>query len=580
MSTTTDRSRTTLFTSSQAGHAAEYVDDRSGISVLVREFGRKIFPDHWSFMLGEMALYTLVICIATGTFLTFWYAPGSELTTYHGSFAPLYGQQMSEAYETTIHLSFDVRGGLLMRQIHHWSALLFVASILAHMARVFVTGAFRKPRELNWVLGATLAVTALAEGFTGYSLPDDLLSGNGLRIIYAVIESVPVFGTYLAFFIFGGQFPGSAIISRLFIFHVMIVPAILLAVVGLHLAFVVLHKHTQYPAPGRTNDNVVGYPVLPVYAAKAGGFFFIVFGVVAIIASFVTINPVWNYGPYDPTPISAGTQPDWYIFFVDGALRLMPGHLGSVPTEFTFWGHTWTLNIFLPGLVLPVVLIMFLFAYPFVEAWVTGDHRDHNILDRPRNNPTRTGIGVAALVFYLVISLAATNDIIATHFHLSINDITYTLRTFFFIGPPIGFWVTKRFCMGLQRRDHDLALHGRESGRIVRTATGEYFEVHEPLSSQERWALVQHEDARPVELPPGRSSLLQKIRSRVSYFYYEDRVDPVTPDELEAAHHEGGQEGEAIADHPGRPAAVGSAGESAPPAELGAPPVGYGGGQQ
>ena len=548
------------------GKAVNYVDDRVGTSKIVRGFARKIFPDHWSFMLGEMALYTFVILLITGTFLTLWYQPSMALTTYEGSYAPLYGQQMSHAYVSTLDISFDVRGGLLMRQIHHWAALLFVASIMAHMARVFVTGAFRKPREMNWVFGAVLAILALAEGFTGYSLPDDLLSGNGLRIIQGVLLAIPVVGSYLSFFLFGGEFPGEVIIPRLFIAHVLLVPAALLATIAVHLALVVLHKHTQFPGPGRTNTNVVGYPVYPVYAAKAGGFFFIVFGIVVLIAAFVTINPIWNYGPYDPSPISAGTQPDWYIWFVDGALRLMPGWIGfpwmdggGIPTEVTFLGVTLSLNIILPGMVLPGLMIGALFAYPFIEQWVTGDTREHHILDRPRNAPTRTGFGVAALVFYLVTSLPATDDIIATHFAMSINDLTYTFRVLAIAGPPLAFWVTKRVCMGLQRRDRELALHGRETGRIVRTADGEYFEVHEPLAPAERWTLVQHEEVRPLELDPStKHTPVDKARAKLSSWFFEDRIAPVTPHELEAAHHEGGQEGEAISDHESRSAITGS----------------------
>jgi ubiquinol-cytochrome c reductase cytochrome b subunit len=301
---------------------------------------------------------------------------------------------------------------------------------------------------------------------------------------------------------------------------------------------------------------------MPVYAAKAGGFFFIVFGVVVLIASFVTINPVWNYGPYDPSPISAGTQPDWYIFFVDGALRLMPGWIGSVPMETTLWGHTVSWNILLPGLVMPMLMIGALFTYPFLETWMTGDHREHHILDRPRNAPTRTALGIGALTFYLVISLAATNDIIATHFDLSINDLTHTLRTLFFVGPPIAFWITKRVCFGLQRRDRELALHGRETGRIVRTEDGEYFEVHEPLSEYERWALVQHEEHPPMELTREvASNPVERIRRRLVNFYYEDRIEPVTPNELEAAHHHGEHdEGQRMAESGSQHAAI-SAGE-------------------
>ncbi|MBC3762348.1 cytochrome bc1 complex cytochrome b subunit [Quadrisphaera oryzae] len=535
-----------ILTDKRTATLAGYVDDRVGASKIVKTFARKIFPDHWSFMLGEVALYTFVVLLISGTFLTFWYDPSMALTTYEGSYAPVVGQTVSKAYESTLHLSFDIRGGLLIRQVHHWAALLFVAAILAHMARVFVTGAFRKPRELNWVVGSVLAILALAAGFTGYSLPDDLLSGNGLRIISGVIQAIPVVGTYISFFLFGGEFPGEVIIPRLFILHVMLIPAALLAMIGIHLGLLVLHKHMQFPGPGRTNTNVVGYPVLPVYAAKAGGFFFIVFGVVVLMAATVTINPIWNYGPYDPSPISAGTQPDWYILFVDGALRLMPGWLGPIPTEFSTFGYVWSLNILLPGAVVPGIMILALFAYPWIEAWLTGDTREHHLLDRPRNKPTRTGLGVAALVFYVVMALAATNDLVATHFHISINDMTYVLRTLFFVGPPMAFWVTKRICLGLQRRDRELALHGRETGRIVRTADGEYFEVHEPLDVYERWNLVQHEDDLLVPLPQGKASGLDKLRARMSAFFFEDHVATVTPAELEAAHGHDDGHGQAL----------------------------------
>ncbi len=364
-----------------------------------------------------------------------------------------------------------------------------------HMFRVFFTGAFRKPRELNWILGAVLASIALLAGFTGYSLPDDLLSGNGLRIIDGVVKSIPVVGTYLSFFIFDGEFPGEAIIPRLFIAHVLLIPGLLLALIGAHVGLVALHKHTQYPGPGRTNQNVVGFPLLPVYAAKAGGFFFIVFGVLVLIGATVAINPIWNYGPYDPSPVSAGTQPDFYIGFIDGGLRLFPGFF-----EFTILGFTVSLNVLLPALVIPGVFITAMVAYPFIEAWVTGDKSEHHLLDRPRNAPTRTGLGVMAIVAYCVMWAAAGNDLIAIYFQLSINDLTWLFRIGVFVLPPLAFVVTRRICLALQRKDRDLVLHGRETGMIVRTEEGEMYEVHEPLDEFDRWLLVQHESHRPVAL--------------------------------------------------------------------------------
>jgi ubiquinol-cytochrome c reductase cytochrome b subunit len=533
MSTTTN--------SSPVASTADFLDQRLGASKAVRGLARKVFPDHWSFMLGEIALYSFIVLLLSGTFLTLWFNPSMGIVTYEGSYAPLNGVEMSEAFASTLHISFDVRGGLLMRQIHHWAALLFVAAMVVHMFRVFFTGAFRKPREINWMIGSVLTLLGIGAGFTGYSLPDDLLSGNGLRIIDGIVKSIPVIGTYASFFMFGGEFPGEAIIPRLFIAHVLLIPGILLALIGAHLGLVFLHKHTQYPGPGRTNSNVVGYPLMPVYMAKAGGFFFVVFGVIALVAATVSINPVWNYGPYDPSPISAGTQPDWYVGFLDGALRLMPG------IEWTVFGFTLSLNVMIPAVVLPGLLTGVMIAYPFIEAAATGDKREHHLLDRPRNVPTRTGLGVMAIVFYGILWANGGNDIIATTFRVSINDLMWIFRFGLILLPPLAFWVTKRICLGLQRKDREIALHGRETGRIVRTADGEYFEVHEPLSDEDRWLLVQHDSYRPLELPPDEDengvrrpgARKDRLRQKLSRFYFEDRVEPATPAEIAAAHHHG-----------------------------------------
>ena len=526
-------------TTRAAGGAADFLDQRLGASKAVRGLARKVFPDHWSFMLGEIALYSFIVLLLSGTFLTVFFVPSMGITTYEGAYAPLNGVEMSEAFASTLHISFDIRGGLLMRQIHHWAALLFVAAMMVHMFRVFFTGAFRKPREINWILGCVLLLMGgMAAGVTGYSLPDDLLSGNGLRIIDGILKSIPVVGTYASFLLFGGEFPGEAIVPRLFIAHVLLIPGLILALIGAHIGLVALHKHTQYPGPGRTNSNVVGFPLMPVYMAKAGGFFFIVFGVIAFVAATVTINPVWNYGPYDPSPIGAGTQPDFYIGFLDGALRLMPGW------EFTFAGFTVPINVLVPAVVLPGVLTTVLVAYPFIEAWVTGDKSDHHLLDRPRNAPTRTGIGVMTILFYGVLWANGGNDIIAIFFNLSINDLTWFFRVGLIVIPALGFWVTKRICLGMQRKDREIALHGRETGRIVRTADGEYFEVHEQLSDHDRWLLVQHDTRRPLELEPDTDehgvrrpgARKDKLRQKVSRWYFEDRVDPATPADLEAEH--------------------------------------------
>ncbi|XAS78057.1 cytochrome bc complex cytochrome b subunit [Dermatophilaceae bacterium Sec6.4] len=524
------------------GGVANWMDERTGGAKGIRHLMNKVFPDHWSFMLGEVAMYSLIILLVTGTFLTFWYVPSMGETVYNGSYVPLQGQTVSEAFASTVHISMDIRGGLLIRQIHHWAALMFVIAIMCHMFRVFFTGAFRKPREINWVIGVILFMLAMIEGFAGYSLPDDLLSGTGIRAAQGFMLSIPVLGSYISYMVFGGAFPGSAIIPRLFTVHVLLLPAILMGLFAAHMILLLVQKHTQYPGPGRTNNNIVGFKLMPVYTAKAGGFFFIVFGITALISGLFTINPIWSYGPYNPTMVTAGAQPDWYMGFADGALRITPGFF-----EFTLLGHTYSFNVMLGAILLIPVMFGVMGAYPFLERWVTGDTREHHILDRPRNAPTRTGLGMGFIMFYFVLLVASGNDIMAITLHLSINDITNANRVLLFVGPVIVFWITKRICMSLQRRDRDLVLHGRESGRLVRTAEGRFFEAHEELSAEKRWALVSYESHVPIAAPTatdsngvGRRQIAKdKVRAKLSHFYFSDRIEAVTPAELAAAHHDG-----------------------------------------
>ena len=534
MTTTEDRPAVTAQKSRGArftGWAGNYLDERTSISGLTKEVGRKIFPDHWSFMLGEVALYSFIV-ILLSAFLTFFYQASMVEVVYQGSYVPLKGIEMSAAMASTLDLSFDIRGGLLMRQVHHWAALLFVASIGLHMLRIYFTGAYRKPREINWLIGFVLFILVMAEGFTGYSLPDDLLSGNGLRIIDGMVKGIPVIGTWISYLLFVGEFPGTDIVGRLYVLHILILPAILVAAIGVHMLLLIINKHTQFAGPGRTNDNVVGVPIMPVFAAKAGGFFFIIFGVIMLIASLFQINPVWTYGPYDPSPVSAGTQPDWYIGFADGALRLMPPGL-----EVEIFGATLSLNIMIPLLILPIFLALVAF-YPFIEAWITGDKREHHIADRPRNAPTRTAIGAAGVTFYAVLWAAASSDLLATHFRLSIEGVIHSCQVLLIIGPIIAYFVTKRICLGLQKKDREIALHGFESGRIVRLPGGEYIEVHEQLDEYQRWKLVSFEEYQPLTVLPdaqGRISLNQRVRAAASNWFFEDRISPVTSKQIEGS---------------------------------------------
>ncbi len=502
---------------------ADWADGRLGIYGLAKANMRKIFPDHWSFMLGEICLYSFIIIILTGVYLTLFFHPSMNEVVYHGSYVPMQGVMMSEAFASTLDISFDVRGGLLIRQIHHWAALIFVAAMIVHMMRVFFTGAFRKPREVNWIFGFLLLFLGMFTGFTGYSLPDDLLSGTGVRFMQGAILSVPVVGTYLSMFLFGGEFPGGDFVARFYSVHILLLPGIMMGLLVAHLILVFYHKHTQFPGPGKTNNNVVGMPLLPVYMAKAGGFFFLVFGVIAAISAIASINPIWALGPYRPDHVSTGAQPDWYMGMPEGLIRAMPGW------EINLWGYTLVLGVFIPLLLFPLVLCS-IAVWPFIESWVTGDKREHHLLDRPRNVPTRTAFGVAWIAEYIVLLIGGGNDMFAQYFHLSINSITWFVRIGFFVVPVLAFIVTKRICLGLQRRDRDKVLHGRETGIIKRLPHGEFVEIHEPLSQDKLHTLTSYTQYQPIEVGPTvdengverKVKLSEKLRAKLSKGFYAE----------------------------------------------------------
>ncbi|GAA2116760.1 ubiquinol-cytochrome c reductase cytochrome b subunit [Nocardioides bigeumensis] len=563
VATSNKTSAATATKPSKVGAAANWADERLGLASAMKKQVRKVFPDHWSFMLGEIALWSFVILLLTGVFLTLWFNPSMGEIEYQGSYDELRGVHMSEAFASTMHISFDVRGGLLMRQMHHWAAMLFIAAMFVHLMRVYFTGAFRKPRELNWVVGCLLLILGMLEGFTGYSLPDDLLSGTGIRAADGFIKSQPVIGTYMSFFLFDGEFPGEAIIPRLYAVHILLIPGILLALVGLHMVLLVYHKHTQWPGPGKTEQNVVGYPLLPIYAAKAGGFFFIVFGVTALMGALVSINPIWKYGPYDPSKVTAGSQPDWYMGWPDGALRIMPGwesHLFTGPGGLPAVTIPW--NVLIPIIILPVVMLQVLIALPFIESWITGDKREHHLLQRPRNAPFRTATMVSLMTFIGLLWMAGGNDIIAILFDLSINQITYFNRAAVFVGPAIAFAITYRWCISLQRHDEQKLLHGYETGVIMRSPEGGYSEKHLPLPEAQAYTLTARErdevysvesetDANGVVAPGSR---VQKVRARLSAAMYANNIQKPTKEQLEEAHHHAEHEHELQAPMEGHPA--------------------------
>jgi ubiquinol-cytochrome c reductase cytochrome b subunit len=421
----------------------KWLDDRLGATTFTRQALTKVFPDHWSFLLGEIALYCFVILLATGTFLAFFFVPSPNEVVYRGSYGPLRGVEVSEAFASVMRISFDVRAGLVIRQAHHWAALIFVGALVAHLSRLFFTGAFRRPRELNWIIGVTLLLLALVNGFSGYSLPDDLLSGTGLRIAYSIVLSVPLVGTWLAFLLFGGEFPAPDILSRLLVLHVYLIPLAMAGLITVHLAIVWRQKHTQFPGPGRTETNVVGSVLWPTYAARSIGLLFAIGALVAAMGGLLQINPIWIYGPFIPEAVSSPAQPDWYVGWLEGALRVFPAW------EVQLFGFRIP-NPFFPGVLLPTITFALLYAWPFLEARFTGDRAEHHLLDRPRDRPLRTAIGVGVLTFYAVLLLAGSNDILARFLGVPVTGVTAVLRALVFILPLVTALAAHRVMRALR----------------------------------------------------------------------------------------------------------------------------------
>ncbi|MGH9103481.1 MAG: cytochrome bc1 complex cytochrome b subunit, partial [Acidimicrobiales bacterium] len=421
-----------------------WLDDRLTTSGVARKALNKIFPDHWSFMLGEIALYSFIILVLTGIFLTLYFVPSVTTVTYHGPYKPLDGTKVTQAYASTIDLSFTVRFGLVMRQMHHWAADVFIGAIVVHMCRIFFTGAFRRPRELNWIVGVTLLMLSIFNGFIGYSLPDDLVSGTGLRIAFSILESIPIVGSYLAFWLFGGNYPGASIIPRFYIIHVLLLPLAIIGLLTAHLAIMTYQKHTQFPGKGKTNSNVVGSVLWPTYTAKTIGYFLFTTSALAVMAAIVQINPIWQYGVYIPYHVSYAVQPDWYMGWLDGALRIMPAW------EIVFPGHMIP-NAFFPSVLLPGLTFALLWVWPFIENRFTREGTvEHHLLDRPRDRPLRTAIGAGVFAFYGVLFGASATDVLANFFGLSLNSVLWGFRAAVIVVPIITGLVAYRICVELQ----------------------------------------------------------------------------------------------------------------------------------
>lgn len=424
---------------------SRWLDSRTRAAKFVRKALNHVFPDHWSFMLGEIALYSFVILIMTGIFIAIFYNGSSAKVIYHGSYHPLDGVPMSAAFRSMLSISFDVPAGLLFRQMHHWAADIFIAAIVAHLARIYFTAAYRKPRELNWIIGLSLLVLALANGFFGYSIGDDLMSGAGLRIGYAIVLSVPLIGPWLAYMIFGGAVPNSGTIPRMYEWHIFLVPALITLLIGAHLAIIWRQYHTNYPGKGRSDELIVGSRLWPTYTIKTIALFLAIFAVVAALGSWAQIDPIWSYGPYKPVGIVPGAQPDWYLGWVEGAMRLFPG----VNLRF---GPFLVPEVFFPGFLFPFLLFVVLYSVPFLDKLITGDFRAHNVLRLPSQHPLGTAFGCAVFTGLIVLEIAGGDDVIALATGASVIAIRSLLQFLVFVVPALVALVVYLLCIAARRK--------------------------------------------------------------------------------------------------------------------------------
>jgi ubiquinol-cytochrome c reductase cytochrome b subunit len=428
--------------------AVSYFDTRLGGAPLLRKTLHYVFPDHWSFMLGEIALYCFVVLVGTGIYLTFFFDASYAHEVYRGSYAPLRGSEVTKAFGSTMEISYETKAGLLMRQAHHWAANIFLVAIVLHLLRIFFTGAFRRPRDVNAAVGVTMLALALLEGYAGYSLPDDLLSGMGLAIGYSVLLSAPVIGAWLGALVWGGAFPGGdEFVSRLYIAHVLLLPIAIALLITIHLAIIVRQKHTQFPGRGKTERNVVGTRLWPAYALRSAALLLAVVAVVFLLGGLVQINPIWLWGPYHTYDATNGAQPDWYLGWLIGGLRLMP------PLEIHLFGYTLVPNPFFGGLLFPLFVFGLLYAWPAIERRITGDHARHELLDRPRDVAWRTALVAAFFTWVAVIFIAGSADQISVHFQIPYGQQVWFFRIAAFVAPVLVYVVTRRACAELRARD-------------------------------------------------------------------------------------------------------------------------------
>lgn len=408
----------------------DMLDERVAHRHVGEAASRKIFPSHWSFLLGEVALISFLVLVGTGIFLTMFYVPSAEQTVYEGSSAVHQGRELPEAYESVVRLTHDVNAGLLVRRVHRAASHLFIFATLAHFARIVLTGAFQRPREPNYHIGLALLLLAVATGWVGHNLPLDTLAVTSYRIFYAMALSVPWVGDPVALWIFGGEFPTTQMISRFFSVHVLWLPLTITGVITLHMLLVLRQQHTQAPEEGVDGQTtVVGEPLWPWQAVTTMVLFLLVVGILAASAVLVPWSDVDYVGPYRLGSVVNQSHPDWFLIWVEGLLRLVPAF------ELDLLGATWT-QVFVVGTAVPLLVVALLFAYPWIERRTVGPTGNVHVLDHPLDVPFRAGMVAFSVTFFLVATVAGAHDVVARLLFAPIELVTWVLQAAILVLPP------------------------------------------------------------------------------------------------------------------------------------------------
>ena len=418
-----------------------------------------------TYLLGAISIGCFTVLVVTGGLLMVWFDASSDQVAYDGGYAPMRGVEVSEAYASVLYISFDVRAGLVIRQAHHWAALILPASLMLQLTTTYFRGGFRSPRRAAWILLCTAFVAALGAGWSCYGLPDDQLSGTGLRIFEGILRGLPVVGSYASFVVFGGEFPGR-IIENLYPVHVGVFPGI--AALALGMRAWLLRRTSAHARTVAVRARLVPVAIARLVALGTG---VLATGWIVAMAGLFAVNPVWRYGPASGSRASAGSQPDWYTGFLDGALRLAPSHW-----DVTVAGWTVPLGVLVPQVVAGG-LVAAVFLWPFLEPRLVRSGPAHERSDRPRDNPTRTALGAAGLTLFATLLGAGASDWIALQLHVAFEAQVYVLRVAVLAGPVAAFVLALLVCRGLVAQEREAQKHGSGPHALVRDPAGGYADV-------------------------------------------------------------------------------------------------------